>query len=487
MIEQYVRRGRPAGTRCVQYLPLPRAVHVVPAVQSLLDLAGRADHAGRGRLRHPGRAARPMPRARRAPSWSPWAHAANDRADEPPDVARPERRSCWPMRGMPPALRATSREPSDEGCTGIVRRSPRKIKGLRAVRQTRSPRAEPPCPRPCATRLLPGRAAVLAASLRPLVRPGAPVRPAVLARAGREAGGRRRAGAVLSRRRQPAPEPGRRPRPARRARRARIYSKARFAWIQPEPRPSRGWLGYLGLGGSVALRGGSVEKARAGRRSGGGCEAWYAVEPRGLRLRGRHGHDRPRGSGRPRARRGRAQDRLPLALRLRRVAGRAALRQGPEPRRAAPGRVGPRRAPRARREGARGRGQGPVARRRRCLGRLARPVGRAPDPASLVELGPLVREPRRCDRHRLDGRLHALLRASAAAPSSSRTTTPSCRRIACGPTRDPPSTGVELVDDDHALPARVLPRADRPKYRREAGRRVRPDGRERGRASRRWA
>jgi hypothetical protein len=66
--------------------------------------------------------------------------------------------------------------------------------------------------------------------------------------------------------------------PAAPPRGARIYSKARFAWIQPQPRASRGWIGYLGLGGSVALRGGSVEKARV---PGYGCDAWYAVEPQG--------------------------------------------------------------------------------------------------------------------------------------------------------------------------------------------------------------
>ncbi|WP_437535486.1 L,D-transpeptidase family protein [Sorangium sp. So ce726] len=59
---------------------------------------------------------------------------------------------------------------------------------------------------------------------------------------------------------------------------ARIYSKARFAWISPGPYPTRGWSGYLGLGGSVALRGGSVEAART---PGEGCDAWYAIEPRG--------------------------------------------------------------------------------------------------------------------------------------------------------------------------------------------------------------
>ncbi|MGK4005917.1 L,D-transpeptidase [Sorangium sp. So ce1036] len=59
---------------------------------------------------------------------------------------------------------------------------------------------------------------------------------------------------------------------------ARIYSKARFAWINPGPYPTRGWSGYLGLGGSVAVRGGSLEAART---PGAGCDAWYAVEPRG--------------------------------------------------------------------------------------------------------------------------------------------------------------------------------------------------------------
>src|SRR5262245_27428932 len=58
----------------------------------------------------------------------------------------------------------------------------------------------------------------------------------------------------------------------------RIHSKARFAWINPSPGPSRGWLGYLHLGGSVALRGGSADAART---RGPGCDAWYAVEPVG--------------------------------------------------------------------------------------------------------------------------------------------------------------------------------------------------------------
>jgi hypothetical protein len=62
----------------------------------------------------------------------------------------------------------------------------------------------------------------------------------------------------------------------------RLYSKARFAWIQPAPQPSKGWLGYLGLGGSVRVRGGSLAAAEVRNAGGlGGCRAWYAVEPVG--------------------------------------------------------------------------------------------------------------------------------------------------------------------------------------------------------------
>lgn len=62
----------------------------------------------------------------------------------------------------------------------------------------------------------------------------------------------------------------------------RLWSKARHVWIQPHPRPSKGWIGYLGLGSSIALRGGSVESARVpASESRGGCRAWYAIEPRG--------------------------------------------------------------------------------------------------------------------------------------------------------------------------------------------------------------
>lgn len=58
----------------------------------------------------------------------------------------------------------------------------------------------------------------------------------------------------------------------------RIYAKARFVWIHAEARPGNGWIGYLSLGTSAPLRGGSVEAART---PGFGCDAWYALEPRG--------------------------------------------------------------------------------------------------------------------------------------------------------------------------------------------------------------
>ncbi len=59
----------------------------------------------------------------------------------------------------------------------------------------------------------------------------------------------------------------------------RIWSKGRFAWIHPEPGATRAWLGYLALGSSAPLKGGSVEAAHI--KGYGGCDAWYAVEPRG--------------------------------------------------------------------------------------------------------------------------------------------------------------------------------------------------------------
>ncbi|MDI1436004.1 L,D-transpeptidase, partial [Polyangium sorediatum] len=59
----------------------------------------------------------------------------------------------------------------------------------------------------------------------------------------------------------------------------RIWSKGRFAWIHPEPGASRAWIGYLALGSSVPLKGGCVEAAHI--KGYGGCDAWYAVEPRG--------------------------------------------------------------------------------------------------------------------------------------------------------------------------------------------------------------
>lgn len=56
--------------------------------------------------------------------------------------------------------------------------------------------------------------------------------------------------------------------------RPQIYSKARHAWIHYQPSTSSGWAGWLGLGDSVPLR---SDKPVAGD----GCNAFYAVEPRG--------------------------------------------------------------------------------------------------------------------------------------------------------------------------------------------------------------
>jgi L,D-transpeptidase-like protein len=61
----------------------------------------------------------------------------------------------------------------------------------------------------------------------------------------------------------------------------RLYSKVRFLWIRPEPRSTDLWLGYLSLGDSVRVKGGSKDAAYVGKGNVTGCESWYAVEPRG--------------------------------------------------------------------------------------------------------------------------------------------------------------------------------------------------------------
>lgn len=68
----------------------------------------------------------------------------------------------------------------------------------------------------------------------------------------------------------------------------RIWGKSRFTWIHTDPFHTGGWTGWIGLGGSAPLKGGSLETARLG---GGGaassisggraCTAWYAIEPAG--------------------------------------------------------------------------------------------------------------------------------------------------------------------------------------------------------------
>lgn len=55
----------------------------------------------------------------------------------------------------------------------------------------------------------------------------------------------------------------------------RLYAKTRFTWIRRQPSAESPWIGYLWLGGVVALR---DEKPRGGP----GCSAlWQPVEPRG--------------------------------------------------------------------------------------------------------------------------------------------------------------------------------------------------------------
>ncbi len=61
----------------------------------------------------------------------------------------------------------------------------------------------------------------------------------------------------------------------------RLYSKVRFLWIRPEPRNTGTFLGYLSLGDSVRLKGGSPEAAFAGKSQSVHCHTWYAIEPRG--------------------------------------------------------------------------------------------------------------------------------------------------------------------------------------------------------------
>ncbi|MDI1484315.1 L,D-transpeptidase [Polyangium sp. y55x31] len=76
-----------------------------------------------------------------------------------------------------------------------------------------------------------------------------------------------------------APAPAPTPAPAATPAAPRIWSKGRFAWIHPQPGASHAWIGYLALGSSAPLKGGSIEAARI--QGYAGCDAWYAVEPRG--------------------------------------------------------------------------------------------------------------------------------------------------------------------------------------------------------------
>jgi hypothetical protein len=53
-----------------------------------------------------------------------------------------------------------------------------------------------------------------------------------------------------------------------------VYAKTRVVWVRAKPTWSAPWLGYLAQGGSVATLDGAPIYAH-------GCDAWYAVVPRG--------------------------------------------------------------------------------------------------------------------------------------------------------------------------------------------------------------
>lgn len=60
----------------------------------------------------------------------------------------------------------------------------------------------------------------------------------------------------------------------------RIWGKSRFTWIHPTPHNTGAWIGYLGLGGSAPLKGGTIETAKT---VGAGCAGgFYALDPAGF-------------------------------------------------------------------------------------------------------------------------------------------------------------------------------------------------------------
>jgi hypothetical protein len=59
------------------------------------------------------------------------------------------------------------------------------------------------------------------------------------------------------------------------AAKGRVHAKTRFVWIRLEPDTSKGWIGYLWIGGSAPLKTGK-------KRWGYGCTTWYEIEPRGF-------------------------------------------------------------------------------------------------------------------------------------------------------------------------------------------------------------
>lgn len=76
-----------------------------------------------------------------------------------------------------------------------------------------------------------------------------------------------------------SPSGGAEEKPSQADGRARVYAKGRFTWIYQGPSERSGWIGYLTLGGSAPLRGGTRESSLVSK--GATC-SWHALEGRGF-------------------------------------------------------------------------------------------------------------------------------------------------------------------------------------------------------------
>jgi len=62
----------------------------------------------------------------------------------------------------------------------------------------------------------------------------------------------------------------------------RIYSKARYLYIYPEPSTRSKWIGYLWVGGSTKLKSATPVSGKGGKKSLGCSGSFYEVEPKGF-------------------------------------------------------------------------------------------------------------------------------------------------------------------------------------------------------------